>query len=391
MKYITRTIWILSIVSFFTDVASEMLYPVMPIFLESIGFSAMLIGVLEGVAEATAGFSKGYFGKLSDLKGKRVPFVQLGYALSAISRPLMVVFTFPIWIFLVRTLDRLGKGIRTGARDAILSDESTSENKGKVFGFHRSLDTLGAVAGPGIALLFLYYYPEKYQTLFIIAFIPGLIAVLASMLIKEKIKEKKADQKKPGFFSFLKYWKESPSNYRRLLVGLLVFTLVNSSDMFLLLKAKESGLSDTYVIGVYIFYNLIYAIFSFPLGALADKIGIKTIYIGGLVIFAIVYSGMAFASGINHFLVLFIGYGIFSAATEGVSKAWISLISEPKDTATAIGTYTAFQSVCAMIASTLTGLIWMTMGSTFAFLGIAAVTLIVSIYLLTIPNPNFRA
>jgi sugar phosphate permease len=245
MKYITRTIWILSIVSFFTDVASEMLYPVMPIFLESIGFSAMLIGVLEGVAEATAGFSKGYFGKLSDLKGKRVPFVQLGYALSAISRPLMVVFTFPIWIFLVRTLDRLGKGIRTGARDAILSDESTSENKGKVFGFHRSLDTLGAVAGPGIALLFLYYYPEKYQTLFIIAFIPGLIAVLASMLIKEKIKEKKADQKKPGFFSFLKYWKESPSNYRRLLVGLLVFTLVNSSDMFLLLKAKESGLSDT--------------------------------------------------------------------------------------------------------------------------------------------------
>ncbi|TNF49538.1 MAG: MFS transporter, partial [Bacteroidetes bacterium] len=115
MKYITRTIWILSIVSFFTDVASEMLYPVMPIFLESIGFSAFLIGILEGVAEATAGLSKGYFGKLSDLKGKRVPFVQVGYALSTISKPLMVVSSFPIWIFFARTLDRFGKGIRTGA------------------------------------------------------------------------------------------------------------------------------------------------------------------------------------------------------------------------------------------------------------------------------------
>ena len=137
-------------VSLFTDAASEMLYPVMPIYLKSIGFSVVLIGILEGIAEATAGFSKGYFGKLSDVSGKRVPFVQIGYAFSAISKPMMGLFIYPAWIFLARTIDRFGKGIRTGARDAILSDDATPGTKGKIFGFHRSMDTLGAVIETGV-------------------------------------------------------------------------------------------------------------------------------------------------------------------------------------------------------------------------------------------------
>src|SRR6478736_3969717 len=147
-RIITRTIWILSIVSLLTDVASEMLYPIMPIYLRSIGFSMVLIGILEGVAEATAGLSKGYFGKLSDQLGRRTPFVRLGYSLSAISKPLLAFFINVWWVFFARTIDRLGKGIRTGARDALLSDESSPENKAKVFGFHRSMDTFGAVLGP---------------------------------------------------------------------------------------------------------------------------------------------------------------------------------------------------------------------------------------------------
>ena len=155
MRYITRTIWILSLISLFTDMASEMLYPIMPIYLKSIGFSIVLIGILEGVAEATAGLSKGYFGKLSDASGKRVPFVQVGYALSTISKPMMAMFIYPLWIFFARTIDRLGKGIRTGARDALLSDEAPAEVKAKVFGFHRSMDTLGAAIGPSLALLYL--------------------------------------------------------------------------------------------------------------------------------------------------------------------------------------------------------------------------------------------
>src|SRR6476619_6659995 len=168
---ITPTIRILSLVSLLTDVASEMLYPIMPVFLRSIGFSFLLIGILEGFAEATAGLSKSYFGRRSDNTGKRLPFIQLGYALSAISKPMMAVFIYPLWIFLARTTDRFGKGIRTAARDAMRSDESTPENKGKVFGFHRSMDTFGAVLAPSIALVFLYYYPQQYKLLFFLAFL----------------------------------------------------------------------------------------------------------------------------------------------------------------------------------------------------------------------------
>ena len=381
MKHISKSVWILSLISLFTDTASEMLYPILPIYLKSIGFTVVLIGVLEGVAEATAGLSKGYFGKRSDTSGKRVPFVQLGYAFSAISKPMMAVFIYPLWIFFARTIDRLGKGIRTGARDALLSDEATPQTKAKVFGFHRSMDTLGAVLGPALALLYLYYYPEDYKTLFFIAFVPGLLAIIASFYLKEKKQEIKI-KKKASFFSFLSYWKQSPSSYRKLVVGLLAFTLFNSSDVFLLLKAKEAGLDDTSVIGVYIFYNLVYALFAFPIGILADKIGLKKVFIFGLVLFAIVYFGMATNTNLYLFIGLFFLYGVYAAATEGVSKAWISNICDKKDTATAIGTYSAFQSICTMLASAMAGFVWYQFGASVIFILTAIATICIIIYLL---------
>jgi MFS family permease len=388
MKHITKTVWALSLVSLFTDTASEMLYPIMPIYLKTIGFSIVLIGILEGVAEATAGLSKGYFGKLSDSTKKRVPFVQVGYALSAISKPMMAVFIFPIWIFLARTLDRVGKGIRTGARDALLSDEATPETKGKVFGFHRSMDTLGAVLGPALALLYLYFYPEDYKTLFYIAFVPGLLAIAATFYLKDKNKTIPMERPKVAFFSFLNYWKESPENYRKVVIGLLAFTLFNSSDVFLLLKAKDAGLDDTMVIGIYIFYNLIYALAAFPLGILADKIGLKKMFVFGLIIFAIVYFGMSFSVSIYSIAGLFFLYGIYAAATEGVSKAWISNISNKENTATAIGTYTGFQSVFAMLASSMAGLIWFQFGANATFLVTGIATVLIIIYFLFLKNEN---
>ena len=381
-NYITRTVWLLSLVSLFTDAASEMLYPIMPIYLKTIGFSIVLIGILEGVAEALAGLSKGYFGKLSDNSGKRVPFVQLGYALSTISKPMMAVFVFPMWIFFSRAIDRLGKGIRTGARDAILSDEATPETKGKIFGFHRSMDTFGAVIGPSLALIYLYYYPQDYKTLFFIAFIPGLFAILASFFLKDKNITHFQEKKVTSFFSFLNYWKTSQVEYRKIVIGLLVFTLFNSSDVFLLLKAKQAGLNDTSVIGVYIFYNLIFALSAFPIGIYADKIGLKKMFLFGLSLFAIVYFGMAICTNIYLIVFLFFIYGIYAAATDGISKAWISNVSDKKDTATAIGTYSAFQSVCTMLASSLTGLIWYNFGAKFAFLLTAIVTVFVIFYFL---------
>ncbi len=374
--------------SLLTDTASEMLYPIMPIYLKTIGFSIVLIGVLEGVAEATAGLSKGYFGKLSDVSGKRVPFVQIGYAFSAISKPMMAVFIFPLWIFFARTIDRFGKGIRTGARDAILSDEATPETKGKIFGFHRSMDTFGAVLGPALALLYLYFYPQDYKTLFFIAFIPGLLAVFASFYLKDKRVIKEKIKVSTPFFSFLKYWKVSPPAYRKLVVGLLLFTLFNSSDVFLILKAKQAGIDDTMVIGIYIFYNLVYALFAFPIGILADKIGLKTILIIGLAFFAVVYFGMALNTNLYFFFGLFFLYGIYASATEGISKAWISNITDKKDTATAIGTFSGLQSICAMLASSLTGLIWFNFGPKAAFLTTAIATLCIILYFFTIPKPT---
>lgn len=379
MKIITRTIWILSLVSLFTDFASEMLYPIMPMYLQSIGFSTVLIGLLEGIAEATAGLSKGYFGKLSDSIGRRVPFVQLGYSLSAISKPMMAAFAYPLWILFTRTTDRLGKGIRTGARDAILSDETTPEHKGKVFGFHRGFDTMGAVLGPLTALLFLQYYPGSYQTLFFMAFIPGAGAILLTLLVTEKNVSPKANTLN-SFFSFLRYWKESPQAYRQLLFGLLTFALINSSDIFLLLMIKHRGFDDAHVISIYIFYNLVYALASYPMGILGDRIGFRKTFMIGLLIFGIVYAGMAINENLYMFYFLFFLYGLYAAGTEGITKAWISNICDKKDTATAIGSYSAFQSITTMLASFLAGMMWYFIAPPITFFITAAGTVFLIFY-----------
>lgn len=353
----------------------------MPVYLKSIGFSVFLIGVLEGIAEAVAGLSKGYFGKMSDSSHKRLPFVQIGYSLSAISKPLMAVSVIPVWVFVARTIDRMGKGIRTGARDAILSAETDFKNKARVFGFHRSMDTFGAVLGPLAALIFLYFYPQKYTYLFFLAFIPGILAIVFSFVLKEK-KTETPNEKKANysFLYFFKYWTESPVEYKKLVWGLLVFALFNSSDMFLLLILKQKGYSDVLIISVYIFYNLIYSIFAYPIGILADKLGLKKIFITGLLFFAGVYIFISFTNNVYLCFLIFMLYGIYASCTEGVSKAWISNIIPKKDTATAIGTFSGFQSICTMVASSFTGYLWFAFGHETAFISTAVITVMVMLY-----------
>ncbi len=359
----------------------------MPVYLKSIGFSILVIGILEGLAEATAGLSKGYFGRRSDLSGKRVPFVQLGYTLSTMSKPILAFFTFPVWVFFARTIDRFGKGIRTGARDAMLSDQATPQTKGKVFGLHRSMDTLGAVLGPLIALLYLQAFPKDYKMLFYIALIPGLFAVLASFLLKENQVTKPASKSSESIFSFLSYWKVSSLEYRKLVSGLLIFTLFNSSDVFLLLKAKEAGCDDLFIIELYVFYNLIYAVIAFPIGILADKIGMKTLYLIGLMLFTTTYIGISLTTNTFIFILLFLLYGLYAAATEGISKAWISNITDNQNIATAIGTFTGFQSICTMLASSLTGMLWFKLGASTALMFSAIGVIFVVVYLLIVVKP----
>lgn len=379
MRIINRTVVILSVVSLFADIASEMIYPVVPVYLKEIGFSVLLIGVLEGLAEFTAGISKGYFGKLSDEKGIRLPFIKGGYFFSAISKPMMAMLTYPLWIFFARTTDRLGKGLRTAARDALLSQQATRETKARVFGFHRSMDTVGAAIGPIIALSFLYFFPKDYSTLFYLAFIPGMIAVLLIFLLKEK-KEPVSTMGKGNFFSFFSYWNIANAEYKKLVIGLLLFALFNSSDIFLLLITKEVTGSDTVTIAAYVFYNLVFASASYPFGSLADRIGIKKVFMLGLLLFAIVYAGFAFHPPTPIIFVLFLLYGIYAASTEGISRAWITNIAHHTNTATAIGFYTSCQSICSLLASIIAGFIWGSLGSSFTFAITSIVALSVIIY-----------
>ncbi|RYZ28673.1 MAG: MFS transporter [Chitinophagaceae bacterium] len=381
MKVINRTVIILSLVSLFADVASEMLYPIIPIYLKEIGFSFLLIGVLEGVANFTAALSKGYFGKWSDEKGLRLPFVKLGYLFSAVSKPMLAVLATPLWIFFTRTVDRLGKGVRTAARDALLSQNATPETKARVFGFHRSMDTLGAAIGPALALLLFVLFPKNYALIFLLAGIPGLISVALIFFLKEE-KKPSSTLGKGNFFSFFKYWKIASPQYKRLVIGLMLLALFNSSDVFLLLKTKEVTGDDRQAIGAYILYNLVFAIAAYPLGILADRMGIKKIFSGGLVLFAGVYFLFGATQSTTVIFLAFVLYGIYAAATEGISKAWVSNLAHKENTATAIGFYTSCESICTLLASIITGWLWEEYSSSLAFYTTASVAIVVLVYFL---------
>lgn len=403
MRIINRTIFILSMVSLLADVASEMLYPVIPVYLQEIGFSILLIGILEGIVGFVAGISKGYFGKMSDEKGQRLPFVKLGYILSNLSKPLLALFTSVGWVFFIRTTDRLGKGVRTAARDALLSQEATPETKARVFGFHRSMDTVGAAIGPILALLYLYFNPGDYKNLFLLTFIPGILAILLIYFLKEK-KRPPSQLKKGNFLSYFNYWHIATPQFRKVVPGLLFFVLFNSSDVFLLLITKETIGAHTITIlnakfdansitiAAYIFYNLVYALASYPMGMLADKLGFKKTILFGFLIFAIVYGRFAFSPSITEIFILFSLYGLYAAATEGVIKAWITNLAQKEYTATAIGFYTSCESIGTLLASVIAGALWNYVGRDSTFITTTVVTIFVCLYFIfCIKNSKMKA
>ncbi len=387
-KAITRSILILSIVSFFTDISTEMLYPITPLFLKSIGYGALLIGIIEGVAEGISGLSKAYFGELSDNLGKRLPFIRGGYWLSAGARPMLAAFTFPWWIATSRSLDLLGKGIRTSARDALLSDETKKSTKSTVFGFHRAMDTFGAVLGPCIGLIYLHFYPNTYRPMFLIAFIPAVLAGVTLFFLKEKEHTNSGKKLRWNILESFTYLKKSPREYKTLLIGLLVFTLFNSSNAFLILKVKISGQSDSATVSVYVFYNLIYALFSYPMGKLADKFGSKVILCSGLAIFTCVYAGMGLNSNIYGFYILFFFYGLYMASTEGISRAWVSNIASKSDTGAALGIYTGLTSIMTLLASVIAGFLWTNFSPSLTFFVTSGVSFLVVIYFIAVVKSN---
>ena len=377
-KKLPSQVKLLGAVSLFTDIASEMLYPITPIFLTAvIGSSMAVVGLMEGLAEITAGFLKGYFGFLSDKIKKRSLFVTLGYSVSALSKPLPGLFPALGVVLGSRITDRIGKGIRTAPRDALLGSYSDN-NSGAIFGFHRGMDTLGAAIGPLISLLLLELYHENYRLIFILAFIPSLVAVGFTLFVKDKKIHKTPGPK----LNLREFWSGAPRKYKMLLTLLTLFSLVNSSDVFLILRSVNEAGSPVTGIAAYIFYNIVYAAFSFPAGKLADRFGKHRIMGTGLLIFSFAYAGFALASGIIIIFLLFGIYGIYAAGTEGISKAWISDIVPDEKRGSAIGLLTMLVSFAAFAGSLMTGLLWDLAGPSLPFFISSFTALIIGAVLL---------
>jgi len=372
---ISKQVFILGMVSLFTDIASEMLYPVTPIFLTTVlGSSMAVVGLIEGIAEVTAGLLKGYFGNLSDKLGKRSIFVVFGYGISALAKPLPGIIQNVPLVLISRVSDRIGKGIRTAPRDALLAGYSDG-NSGAVFGFHRAMDTLGAAIGPVLALVLLNFYPNNFRLIFLVAFVPSLIAVVFTLRVKDNKIQATLKSKK----NYFEFWKSAPLQYKYVLVLITLFSFVNSSDVFLILKSQNISKSGSLAIFGYVFYNIIYAALSYPLGGISDKMGKQKIFSFGLLIFSLVYFGFAFVNSTNFIWILFSLYGLYAASTEGVSKAWISDLIPNEQRGTAIGLLTMLSGLSTMFGSFLTGILWDRFGSSIPFLISAIISLIISL------------
>ncbi|MGZ4953339.1 MAG: MFS transporter [Halobacteriota archaeon] len=360
---------VLGVVSLFADMSTEMIYPLIPLFLVNVlGATFIDVGVIEGVAESTASILKIVSGYLSDRFGKRKPLVYTGYGIAAFAKPLLAVATTWQQVLVIRFADRFGKGVRDSARDAIVS-ESKSLGVGRSFGFQRSLDTLGAVIGPLLAVAL--FGILSYRGMFLLAFIPGIFAaLLVVFFVKETaVGPRESKVYKVSFKSF-------DTNFRVLLLGLGFFFLGNSSDAFLFLRAQNLGINALFVPVLYLTMNVVYAVSSFPFGIISDRIGRKTVLLLGFGIFFIVYLGFAFASSWIWIWVLFPVYGLYYGLTDGVSKALISDLSPQYLKATAFGTYYFVIGVVALPASLVAGTLWQTIGPTFAFLYGASMALI---------------
>lgn len=378
-KKIPLNVWVLGLVSFFNDIASEMIYPLVPIFITTVLHAPVAtVGLIEGIAEGTANIMKFLSGYLSDKYYRRKPFVVVGYGLSSLSKLLTAfAYSWPLVLF-ARFIDRLGKGTRTSARDSILLQNTTKENKGFIFGFHRAMDSSGAILGPLLALLLLYLLKDNLRLVFLLAFIPSLIGVILLILF---VKEKKniGEGRK---FQFRFKWKELNPSFKFFLLIVVIFSVGNSSDAFLILRAKDLGLTTLLATLTYVLYNTVQAAISTPAGSLADKIGARKVFAGGLLIFSAVYFAFAVINSSFWIWFLFPIYGLYIAFTDGVSKAYISEFMEERESGTYFGIYQTALGVSSFLASFIGGYLWdkINPSATFYFGSIMALVALVVLF-----------
>ena len=370
---IPKNVLILGLVSFFNDTASEMVYPIVPIFMTQVlKASTTAVGLVEGIAESTAALTKFIFGYFSDKFQRRKPFVTLGYTFSAFSKGIIGFSSSWLLVLFSRFLDRLGKGLRTGARDALLLQNTNEKNKGFIFGFHRSLDSAGAVLGPILGLIFIYLFANNLRLIFYLATIPGLFAVLLLILLVSEKKEVGPSTKTSQKFSFS--WKFLNPKVKLFLLISFIFALGNSSDAFLILRAKNLGLTTQLAVSAYVLYNLVQTLLGTYLGKLSDKIGHRKMFAFGLLVFSFVYFSFGVIKDSLLLWFLFPIYGIYIAATDGVSKAYLGEFISEKEAGSVYGLYQMLLALASFFASFVGGILWTKIGpqATFYFGAIMA-------------------
>jgi MFS family permease len=383
-----RAVWLLGWVSFATDAATEAVYPLLPFFLTTVlGAGAVSLGVIEGAAEAVNSLLKLVSGRASDKPRAERPLVLLGYSLSSAAKPFIALATGWVQVFTVRILDRMGKGIRSAPRDAMLASWATSSNRGQVYGFHQAMDNLGAVVGPTLATVFLLAYPSRYRTLFALTIIPGAISVLLILLIREKGSTaglKAGTTTASGVVQGCSPANPAdrlPSRFTRFMIVLAIFSLGNSTDAFLLLRLTNVAGDARFVPLMWAGINAVKSVVSLLAGGWSDRIGRRAVITTGWIVYAIVYAGFAVSSSLTALLAWFLVYGFYFGFAEGTEKAFVADLAPASRRGTAFGIYNSVIGLGALAASIVFGILWSAYGAPVAF-GVGASLALLSTALL---------
>jgi MFS family permease len=387
-----RPVWLLGWVSLATDSATEAIYPLLPFFLTRVlGAGAVSLGVLEGAAEAVNSALKIVSGRIADRSPRKRPLVLFGYGISSIARPFIALATTWTQVFIVRVLDRVGKGVRGAPRDAMLAVWATPGTRGKVYGFHRSMDHIGAVVGPALASVFLWFYPEHYRTLFALTIIPGAIAVALIFLVPEHEVGLQSEVRLTAFAEAKTVSQTSTPlsrEFTAFMFVLTLFTLGNSTDAFLLLKLTDVSGTARFVPLMWAALHVVKAVVSLAGGSWSDRIGRRAVIVIGWLVYAVVYAGFAISGRLAALVAWFLLYGFYFGFAEGTEKALVADLAPPDRRGFAFGVYNAVQGLGSLAASVVFGLVWKWYGAAAAFGLGAALALTASTLLFAAVRPG---
>ena len=399
-RRLPRNVFAISLVSLLNDASSEIIYPLLPVFLSlTLGASPGIVGLIEGAAESLSSLLKLFAGYFSDRRGKRKGFVVLGYSLASVARPLLAFATSWPQVLAIRLTDRVGKGIRGAPRDAMIADTVSVDERGLAFGFHRAMDHTGAVVGPliGYFLVMLLAADRNAPTagdfsrIFLFASIPALAAVIVvAFFVREsprKAKTNAVETLKPTRLSLRGF----DSNFKRFLVIIALFTLSNSSDAFLLLRAQTAGVSVAMIPLLWAMLHVSKVLSSLFGGDLSDRLGRRRLIVSGWILYAAVYAGFAFATEEITVWILFLIYGIYFGLAEGAEKALVADLVKPEQRGTAYGLYNLAFSITVLPASLLMGALWTWRGPVPAFLVSAALGGTAAVLMLVLVKTPMRS